>query len=70
MISSSKLDLQATEAAAKAWGLLMNKEMMDRIKGQLVSKTNCRAEDSPKKGTNEFVFTSMRCDFVCFFGMN
>ena len=28
-------------------------------KGQLTSKTNCQAEDSPKKRTNEFIFTSM-----------
>ena len=28
-------------------------------KGHLISKTNCLAEDSPKKRTNEFVFTSM-----------
>ena len=30
------------------------------IKGQLISKANCQAEDSSKKRTNEFVFTSMR----------
>ena len=35
-------------------------------KGQLISKTNCQAEDSPKKQTNEFVFTSMRRVFVRF----
>ena len=28
-------------------------------KGQLISKANCQAEDSSKKQTNEFVFTSM-----------
>ena len=33
-------------------------------KGQLISKTNCKAEDSPKKRTNEFIFTSMRRVFV------
>ena len=38
------------------------------VKGQLISKTNCQAEDSPKKRTNEFVFTSMRRVFVRFFG--
>ena len=27
---------------------------------------NCQAEDSPKKRTNEFVFTTMRCVFVHF----
>ena len=36
------------------------------IKGQLISKANCQAEDSSKKQTNEFVFTSMRHVFVCF----
>ena len=38
------------------------------IKGQLISKKNCQAENSPKKRTNEFVFTSMRRVFVCFLG--
>ena len=37
-------------------------------KGQLISKANCQAEDSPKKRTNEFVFTSMRRVFVRFLG--
>ena len=37
------------------------------IKGQLISKANCQAEDSSKKRTNEFVFTSMRRVFVRFF---
>ena len=37
-------------------------------KGQLISKRNSEAEDSPKKQTNEFVFTSMRRVFVCFLG--
>ena len=35
-------------------------------KGQLILKANCQAEDSPKKRTNEFVFTSMRRVFVRF----
>ena len=35
-------------------------------KGQLISKANCQAEDSSKKQTNEFVFTSMRRVFVHF----
>ena len=35
-------------------------------KGQLISKANCQAEDSSKKRTNEFVFTSMRRVFVHF----
>ena len=38
------------------------------LKGQLISKANCQAEDSPKKRTNEFVFTSMRRVFVRFLG--
>ena len=38
------------------------------VKGQLISKANCQAEDSPKKQTNEFVFTSMRHVFVRFLG--
>jgi hypothetical protein len=38
-----------------------------RVKGQLISKANCQAEDSSKKRTNEFVFTSMRRVFVRFF---
>ena len=36
-------------------------------KGQLISKANCQAEDSSKKRTNEFVFTSIRRVFVRFF---
>ena len=35
-------------------------------KGQLISKADCQAEDSSKKRTNEFVFTSMRRVFVRF----
>jgi hypothetical protein len=35
-------------------------------KGQLIPKANCQAEDSSKKQTNEFVFTSMRRVFVRF----
>ena len=35
-------------------------------KGQLISKANCQAEDSSKKQTNEFVFTSMRRVFSRF----
>ena len=37
-------------------------------KGQLISKRNSQAEDSPEKRTNEFVFTSMRRVFVRFLG--
>ena len=35
-------------------------------KGQLISKANCQAEDSSKKRTNEFVFTSVQLVFVHF----
>ena len=38
------------------------------LKGQLISKRNSQAEDSPKKRTNNFVFTSMRRVFVGFLG--
>ena len=37
-------------------------------KGQVISKTNCQAENSPKKRPNEFVFTSMRRVFLHFLG--
>ena len=37
-------------------------------KGQLISKANCQADDSPKKRTNEFVFTTVRRVFVRFLG--
>ena len=37
-------------------------------KGQLISKANCQDEDSPKKRTKEFVFTSMRRVFIRFLG--
>ena len=40
---------------------------MRHSKGQLISKANCQAKDSSKKRMNEFVFTSMRRVFVCFF---
>ena len=36
------------------------------IKGQLISKGNCQANDSSKKRTNELVFTSMQRVFVRF----
>ena len=39
------------------------------IKGHLISKKNCQAEDSPKKRTNEFVFTTVRSVFVKFLGL-
>ena len=42
----------------------------EAVKGQLISKANCQAEDSTKKRTNEFVFTSMRHVFVRFFLKN
>ena len=42
------------------------KWILKEAKGQLISKANCQAEDSSKKRTNEFVFTSMRRVFVGF----
>ena len=36
------------------------------VKGQLISKTNCQPEDSSKKRTNEFVFTTVQSVFVRF----
>ena len=39
---------------------------MLKPKGQLISKSNCQATNSSKKRTNEFVFTTMRCVFICF----
>ena len=44
--------------------------ILPEAKGQLISKTNCRAMNSSKKWTNEFVFTTMRHVFVRFFGRN
>ena len=35
-------------------------------KGQLILKANCQAEDSSKKRTNEFLFTSMQHVFIHF----
>ena len=40
--------------------------LIEPSKGQLISKINCQAEDSPKKRTNEFVFTTVRRVFVPF----
>ena len=40
--------------------------MSESAKGQIISKRFFLAEDSPKKRTNEFVFTSMRHVFVRF----
>ena len=39
---------------------------MNCSKGQLISKANCQAKDSPKKQTNEFVFTTVQRVFVRF----
>ena len=41
--------------------------IMTLAKGQLILKANFQAEDSSKKRTNEFVFTSKRRVFVRFF---
>ena len=46
------------------WFILSSKN--HSFKGQLILKANCEAEDSSKKRTNEFVFTSMRRLFVRF----
>ena len=35
-------------------------------KGQLIWKANCQVMNSSKKGTNEFIFTTMRRVFVSF----
>ena len=40
--------------------------IMTLAKGQLILKANFQAEDSSKKRTNEFVFTSMQRVFVRF----
>ena len=40
----------------------------EQPKGQLISKRNSQAEDSPKEQTNEVVFTSVRRVFVRFLG--
>ena len=40
--------------------------LLGPTKGQLILKANCHAEDSSKKRTNEFVFTSVRRVFVRF----
>ena len=39
---------------------------VSNCKGQLISKANCKAINSFKKETNEFIFTTMRCVFVRF----
>ena len=43
-----------------------NHKYFELHKGQLISKTNCQAEDSSKKRTNEFILTSMRRVLVRF----
>ena len=54
---------------AENWGQTLYKVAIRYCaKGQLISKRNSQAKDSPKKPTNEFIFTSMRCVFVPFFG--
>ena len=45
---------------------IVKKCFLTCIKGQLIWKANCQAEDSSKKRTNEFVFTIMRRVFVPF----
>ena len=34
------------------------------FKGQLISKANCQAVDSPKKRTNEFAFFDLKSCYV------
>ena len=34
------------------------------IRGQLISKANCQAIDSPKKQTNEFAFFDLKSSYV------
>ena len=54
---------------AENWGQTLYKVAIRYCaKGQLISKRNSQAKDSPKKPTNEFIFTSMRCVFVRFLG--
>ena len=36
------------------------------FKGHLIWKANCQAVNSSKKRTNEFIFTTMRRDFISF----
>ena len=38
--------------------------MMAITKGQLISKANCQAVDSPKKRTNEFAFFDFKSCYV------
>ena len=38
------------------------------LKGQLISKANCQAEDSPKKRTKTRRTLVKMNSFVCFFG--
>ena len=37
---------------------------LDVFKGQLISKANCQAVDSPKKRTNEFAFFDLKSCYV------
>ena len=48
--------------------IIPEKDTLQSSKGQLISKAKCQAEDSSKKRTNEFVFTSMWHVFVRFLG--
>ena len=38
--------------------------MLAAIKGQLISKANCQAVDSPKKRTNEFAFFDLKSCYL------
>ena len=56
------------EIQPACWDILGCIKKRGCVKGHLISKTNCQAKDSPKKRTNEFVFTTVRRVFVCFLG--
>ena len=47
-------------------GIIFNAATNKTVKGQLISKANCQAVHSSKKGKNEFVFTAMRRVLVRF----
>ena len=53
------------------WSLILSRlrylsKQRSNLKGQITSKANCQDMNSSKKWTYEFVFTTMRCVFLCF----
>ena len=64
LVLETKATVLLMRTLKKYYSLILTKSS----KGQLISKRNSQAEDSPKKRTNEFVFTSMRRVFVRFLG--